>query len=216
MDLREVKVLASRGEGQHLEFKKKANYPEKIVKELVAFANSEGGQLLLGVDDDGTASGVRSVEGELFLVEEAIQKFIRPKLLYTSEIIKVNEKKGIAVISIEADQGKLFYVKDNPERKFGTAYIRKYDESLQASKEMREIIERRYKRKDIQFTYDEKIRTALGYCEANQSITVADFVREAKISKFIASRILIRLVLANVLEIEPMPLEDRYYLKTEL
>lgn len=216
MDLKEIKVLASRGEGQHLEFKKKANYPEKIVKELVAFANAEGGKLLLGVDDDGTASGVKSIEGELFLVEEAIRTFIRPQLQYTANIVMINDKKGIALISIEPDQGKLFYVKDDPDKKYGTAYIRKSDESLQASKEMREIIERRYKKKDIQFTYDENIRIALSYCETYKSITLADLVREAKISKFIAGRILIRLVLANVLEIEPMPLEDRYFLKTAL
>ena len=55
MDLREIKVLVSRGGGQYLEFKKKANYTEKIVKEVVTFVNSERGQLLLGVDDEGMA-----------------------------------------------------------------------------------------------------------------------------------------------------------------
>ena len=52
---REIKVLVSRGGGQYLEFKKKANYTEKIVKEVVTFVNSERGQLLLGVDDEGMA-----------------------------------------------------------------------------------------------------------------------------------------------------------------
>ena len=55
MDLIEIKVLVSRGGGQYLEFKKKANYTEKIVKEVVTFVNSERGQLLLGVDDKGMA-----------------------------------------------------------------------------------------------------------------------------------------------------------------
>lgn len=214
MNLRELRSLAGHGEGQHLEFKKKANYPEKIMKELVAFANSEGGKLLLGVDDDGTANGVRSIEGELFLIEDAIEKLIRPKLEYKSEIIKVNEKKGIAIIEIAPFQGKLFYVRDEPGKKQGTAYVRRNDESLQASKEMREIIERRYKKKDMQFSYDENVSIALNFCEDHGHITLSDFVREANISKFIAGRVLIRLVLANVLDIEPLPIEDRYLLKT--
>ena len=214
MDLNDVKAVARQGEGLRLEFKKKANYPEKIVKELVAFANTDGGTLLLGVDDDGTASGVRSIEGELFLVEEAIKNLIRPRLSYTTEIIRVNEKKGIAVLNIEAAQGKAFAVKDDPNKKYGVAYVRKKDESLQASKEMREIIERRYKKKDIQFTYDEKVKTAICLAEEQGSVTISQFVEAAKISKFIASRVLIRLVLANVMDIVPMPLNDEYILKT--
>jgi len=213
MNLKDIVRLADQGEGLTLEFKKKANHPEKIVKELVAFANTAGGKLLLGVDDDGTASGVRSIEGELFTVEEAIHKFIRPKLSYEKEIIRVNEKKGIAVISIAAGQGKVFAVKEDPSKKYGITYVRKADESLQASKEMREIIERRYKKKDIQFTFDEKVKTAIRLVEENGSTTLQDFVREANISKFIASRVLIRLVLANVLDVEPAALHDRYILK---
>lgn len=213
MNLKELRSLAGQGEGQYLEFKKKANHPEKIMKELVAFANSEGGKLLLGVDDDGTANGVRSIEGELFLIEDTIDKLIRPKLEYKSQIIKVNEKKGIAIIEIAPFQGKLFYVRDKPGKKHGTAYVRRKDESLQASKELREIIERRYKKKDMQFSYDENVSFVLNFCENHGHITLSDFAREANISKFIAARVLIRLVLANVLDIEPLPIEDRYIIK---
>ena len=213
MDLNAIKRLAHQGEGQKLEFKKKANHPEKIVKELVAFANSDGGTLLLGVDDDGTTSGVRSVEGELFIVEENIKKRIRPKLKYSTELVKVNEKKGIAIIQVEPDQGKVFGVKEDSDRKYATTYVRKKDESIKASKEMREIIERRYKGKDIQFTYDEKVKVAIGLAEQNGSVTIGEFVAAAKISKFIASRVLVRLVLANVMDIVPMPIQDEYTLK---
>ena len=53
MTFTELKQLVRRGEGQYLEFKKKADHPDKIVREMVAFANSGGGELLLGVDDHG-------------------------------------------------------------------------------------------------------------------------------------------------------------------
>ena len=52
-----LRRLVSQGEGQHLEFKRKASYPDKIVRELIAFANSQGGTLLVGVDDDKSKIG---------------------------------------------------------------------------------------------------------------------------------------------------------------
>ena len=54
MTLQELNQLASLGEGPSLEFKRKVPRPERIAKEVIAFANTRGGRLLLGVDDDGT------------------------------------------------------------------------------------------------------------------------------------------------------------------
>lgn len=68
--LRELKKLASEGEGIQLEFKLKATYPEKIVRELIAFANTEGGTLLIGVDDDGSIPGVKYPEEEAHVVRQ--------------------------------------------------------------------------------------------------------------------------------------------------
>ena len=66
MTLEEIKRLVARGEGRHLEFKRRVPEPERVAKEVVAFANSGGGRLLLGVDDDGTIVGVRDSEEEEF------------------------------------------------------------------------------------------------------------------------------------------------------
>ena len=57
MTLQEVKELAVKGEGLQIEFKKKAAYPEKIVREVIALANTQGGTLLIGVDDDAPGRG---------------------------------------------------------------------------------------------------------------------------------------------------------------
>ena len=83
MDITTVQRLVARGEGQRVEFKKKVNFPDKIIKEVVAFANSNGGKLILGIDDDGTIAGTRNIEGEIFVLEDAIEKLIMPSLTYT-------------------------------------------------------------------------------------------------------------------------------------
>jgi predicted HTH transcriptional regulator len=210
MDLLQLKKLTAQGEGLHLEFKKKANFPEKIAKELVAFANTDGGLLLLGVDDDGTVSGTRDIEGEVFVMEETIEKLIKPRLMYQAQVIKINDKKGLAIFEIPKSEKRPLYLRNAPQTKEGKAYVRNGDQSLQASKEMCEILRRRCREKDIQFTFGEKEQMLMKLLDERQYITLLDFSKAAKISKFVASRTLIRLVLANVLDILPKEGEDHY------
>jgi predicted HTH transcriptional regulator len=210
MDLLQLKKLTAKGEGLHLEFKKKANFPEKIAKELVAFANTDGGLLLLGVDDDGTVSGTRDIEGEVFVMEETIEKLIKPRLTYQAQVIKINDKKGLAIFEIPKSEKRPLYLRNAPQSKEGKAYVRNGDQSLQASKEMREILRRRCSEKDIQFTFGEKEQMLMKLLDERQYTTLLNFSKAAKISKFVASRTLIRLVLANVLEIFPKEGEDHY------
>jgi len=213
MDIQHVKKLCSQGEGLHLEFKKKANFPEKIAKEMVAFANTQGGLLLLGVDDDGTVSGTRDIEGEAFVMEQTIEKLIWPKLDYSLQILKINEKKGVAVFDIAKGQRLPLQLKENSHTKTGKAYVRAGDQSLQASKEMREILRRRVKAKDTQFTYGDKERKLMELLDEQHEVTLREYANAAKLSRFIASRTLIKLVLANVLDIRPQEGEDIYFRK---
>jgi predicted HTH transcriptional regulator len=210
MDLLQLKKLTAQGEGLHLEFKKKANFPEKIAKELVAFANTDGGLLLLGVDDDGTVSGTRDIEGEVFVMEETIEKLIKPRLMYQAQVIKINDKKGLAIFEIPKSEKRPLYLRNAPQTKEGKAYVRNGDQSLQASKEMCEILRRRCRKKDIQFTFGEKEQMLMKLLDERQYTTLLDFSKAAKISKFVASRTLIQLVLANVLDILPKEGEDHY------
>ena len=213
MELSAIEKLCAQGEGQHLEFKKKANYPEKIVKELVAFANSEGGTLLLGVDDDGTVSGTRNIEGEAFILEDAIAKWIRPQLNYSLEILPINAKKGVALFEIPHCHKKPHYVKLAGDRGKGTAYVRRKDESLQASAELCEILRRQGKVQNVQFHYGDKEKALMAYIDEHGSITLKEFAHQASISRYMASRTVIKLVLANVLELIPDSPEDRYTAK---
>jgi predicted HTH transcriptional regulator len=57
MDIDKVKLLIRQGEGLTIEFKEK--YTSRIDEDIVAFANTKGGTLLIGVRDDGAISGER-------------------------------------------------------------------------------------------------------------------------------------------------------------
>jgi ATP-dependent DNA helicase RecG len=50
MEEKELKFILQEGEGYKIEFKESFD-PKNLSKEFVAFANSEGGKIILGVKD---------------------------------------------------------------------------------------------------------------------------------------------------------------------
>ncbi len=214
MDITTVQRLVAKGEGQFLEFKKKVNFPEKIVKEIVAFANTNGGKLMLGIDDDGTISGTRNIEGEIFVLEDSIKKFINPSIQYTVHTIKLNPRKGIAVFDIPEGKEKPYSIKANPNAAHGIVYVRSADESIKASKEMRQILRKRNSDRDEKFNYGEKEKVLMKMLDDSNSVTLQEFATKAQIPKFVASKTLVKLVLANLLEIKPKPDGDLFFVKS--
>ena len=71
MDYKDVTRIIEEGEGFEVEFKRKVTTPEKIARALIAFANTKGGHILFGVDDDGSIVGVESEKSEVDLIHQA-------------------------------------------------------------------------------------------------------------------------------------------------
>src|SRR6185369_2390836 len=94
-EVADLRKLVSRGEGLHLEFKRKASHPEKIVREMIAFANTEGGTILIGVDDNGALAGIKYPDEELLSVREALQKHVRQSMVYQDSLIALSENSFV-------------------------------------------------------------------------------------------------------------------------
>lgn len=210
MTLQEIRALAAKGEGLKIEFKKKASFPEKIVREFIALANTAGGNLLIGVDDDGTVSGQRFIEEEVFVMEKAIKELIFPALEYELFTLKLSEKKGVAIFKIPVSSSRPHYLKENEKKQ---AFIRVADRSVQASREVWEILRRGRIQRDTVFTYGRKEEILMKALEESGKITVKEFSKVANLPRFMASKTLVKLVLANVLQIHPKETEDFFTLK---
>ncbi len=210
MTLQEVKHLAQKGEGLHAEFKKKASHPEKIVREVIALANTDGGYLFIGVDDDCTVSGQRYIEEEVYVMDKAIQELVFPVISFSRSIIPFNPKKGVAVYRILKSENRPHFLYEDNKRK---AYVRVEDRSIQASREVWEILKREKSPKDIIFKYGEKENTLMKALNQKPTITLREYMKIAKLPIFIASKTLVRLVLANVLRVIPQEKEDLFTIK---
>jgi predicted HTH transcriptional regulator len=204
----DLRLLVAQGEGIQLEFKRRATHPEKVVREMIAFANTHGGTLLVGVDDDGSVLGVKYPEEESMGIVEAIQKSCRPQLVYHESLIALSENKFIVRYDIpQSEKRPHLFVLD---KEHSETYIRVNDMSIKASTEMEEIVRRNRKKKDIQFTYGEHEDLLMKYLADNKTITLSQFRVLTGLNRFKASRKLILLVLADVLKIEATEKGDLY------
>ena len=79
---RDLKRIVSGGESDQLEFKNKVNHPEKIVMEVVAFANAKGGTLLIGVDDDKSIVGVKDPAEETEILNKCLDELVKPEIKF--------------------------------------------------------------------------------------------------------------------------------------
>ena len=74
----ELLEIIENGENSGVEFKRDDLRPEHLAKEVVAFANIQGGRILIGVEDDGTITGIRHREHDT--LEEWVMNVVREKV----------------------------------------------------------------------------------------------------------------------------------------
>jgi len=215
MDIREIKNLVKEGETDTIEFKRKANFPEKIVKEIVAFANTRGGKLLIGVDDDCSVPGIKNYIEDIYSLEKAIASYCMPKIKYHLDVVKINEKRAVLLYNIFESAKKPHFVIEKIDGKNKKSYIRLADKSIQASHEMIEILRKRKRPRDIKVNFGEKEKKLMHYLRDHEGITLSTFSRIANINKSIASKTLIWLVSANILDIEAREDEDVFTQKIQ-
>ncbi|CAN5412549.1 hypothetical protein BH09BAC3_BH09BAC3_05110 [soil metagenome] len=198
LKVNELKKLVSQGEGQHLEFKRKASYPDKIVRELIAFANTKGGILLIGVDDDQSIPGVKFPEEESIVIHNELKKHCRPGMAFHESVIPISENRYILQWHIpKSEKRPHFYI--SGEEKI--SFVRQNDQSIKASREMCEIIRRSKSVNGTKMVYGEAEQKIIHFLDKRPSISLQEFSQITGLNRYMASRKIIRLVLANVLKI---------------
>ena len=91
-----VQTYLQSGEDSFVEFKRDAVHPNSLARELVAFANTQGGTVLLGVDDDGSVSGITKAKVEEWIANIATNNCI-PPLIPTIQTFQISGKKVLAI-----------------------------------------------------------------------------------------------------------------------
>lgn len=121
--------LVAEGEHQQQDFKYKITDACKLAKSVSAFANTDGGRLLIGVRDDGHLSGVRSEE-EIFMMTSAAKDYCRPAAVIHFDTY-VAEGKTIVVANVPRAANRPVKALCDDGR--WRSYIRVADENIVAS-----------------------------------------------------------------------------------
>jgi predicted HTH transcriptional regulator len=189
--------LVKTGEGSYLEFKRTISSPEKVAREISAFANTRGGILLIGVNDNKSVVGVESFYEEEMALEKALDYYCQPPVDADIEILPYYERELIIVRIPEAERKPVAVDADGKR----TVYIRDKDKSVQASKEVAAVLRNSTSSSGIKFEYGPNEQRLFRYLGEYDRITVTEFANLVNISQRRASRVLTNLVSAGVLRL---------------
>ncbi|MGA8265070.1 MAG: RNA-binding domain-containing protein [Ignavibacteriaceae bacterium] len=214
MKRKELLGLIEKGENLTCEFKRKFSTHEKIAKEMIAFANTKGGIILFGVDDDKEIIGVESEKTEAALIEETANEYCEPPLNYQIEFIDVRGKE-VVIVNIPESDNRPHRIQDY-QNDFditkATVLIRVNDKSMQASKEMIRIM--RAETSDMKlkkYSIGPNEKNVFEFLDKNETITVKDLSELVNMSTRRASRTLVKMVRANLLVIHTKENGEEYF-----
>lgn len=196
------------GEGTTLDFKKTITSVEKIAKSLVAFANNKGGQLLIGVADDGVIKGVKSEDEERYMITKSAHQYCKPAIEPEFEEIYIDHKL-VLVVKIAASDTKPHYALD--EQKKWWVYYRVNDKSILASKIIVDVIKKSNENTTNVIRYTDQERQLFEFLTREGRITLKQFSKLTRSSYKQAQTVLVSLILGGI--IKPVTSEkEEYYI----
>ena len=117
-------------ESENTEYKRE--YVDDICKEVIAFANTNGGKILVGVDDNGNAVGIENTDDTYTRLTNSIRDSISPDV---TMFVKYRLDNGIIEIQISEGTAKPYYLKSKGLKPSGV-YVRQGASSVPASPEL--------------------------------------------------------------------------------
>ena len=171
---------------------------------MIAFANTKGGYIIFGVDDDKTIVGVESEKAEAELINDAAKTFCEPSIEYHLSYIDV-ERKEIVVAEIPESNNKPHRLQDylkNFDINKAEVIIRINDKSMLASKEMVRIMKANADNLSLRkYSIGLNEKKVFDFLSDHETISVKQLSELINISERRASRTLVKLVRARLLAI---------------
>jgi predicted HTH transcriptional regulator len=190
----DLQELIRQGEGERLEFKKRTTHPNRISRTLSSLANTHGGRVLVGVDDDGRIVGVRDAEEEIYQLREAAAHYIDPPL--TALRFREVEEDGRVVVVVTVPEST-----DKPHRAQVApddwrSFVRVRDESVQTSQLTEKVLERSASAPMFErIPLNNEELAVLDYLRKHPRITLGQYMKLLNIGQRRAYRTLIKLTL---------------------
>jgi predicted HTH transcriptional regulator len=203
-----ITELISEGEGLHLDFKFEISDARKIARSLVAFANTAGGRLLVGVKDNGRIAGVRSEE-EYYMVDAAARMHCRPEVVFEVREWTIDSKRVLDVIIPESSL-KPHKAPDN-DGKY-KAFVRSADQNVLADVVQMQVWNLRRDPSGITIVYKEAEASLMDILRDRTSTTHKAFSVLAGINQRMAAEVLAKFIVLGIISYDTFEEGSIYYL----
>ena len=189
--------LISQGEHQQQDFKYRVSDARKLAKSVSAFANTDGGRLLIGVRDDGNMSGVRSEE-EIYMMHQAAYRYCRPEASIKFDTYHVDGRTIVVATVPSSDRRPICALHDDDTPR---AYIRIADENIVASPVHLAIWRESQNAQGTMMTYTDAVRTLLAVLQ-DQPLPLNLIVRRSRLPRHKVITLLARLIRFHLIQWE--------------
>jgi predicted HTH transcriptional regulator len=197
--------LIREGEHQQQDFKYRVSDACKLAKSVSAFANTDGGRLLIGVRDDGHLSGVRSEE-EIFMMHQASYKYCQPEASIKFDTYHI-EGRTLVIATVPTSDKRPICALDEDGNK--RAYIRIADENIAASPVHLALWREAQRPQGTVMTFNDSIRKLLNTLHGGKpseageetiALTLSQAVRQSALPRPKVITLLARLIRFNIVQ----------------
>lgn len=193
-----IQKLISEGEHQQLDFKFGVTDSKKIARSLAAFANTDGGRLLLGVKDNGVIAGVRTDE-EYYMIEAGAHLYCKPEVYFE---MKEWTESGRTVMEIIVPPSAHAPHSAPDKEGIYRMYVRVGDQNFPANRVLRKVWKKRKGPKGAYIEYTIAERTLLAYLEVHGQISISAFRKISGYSLPRAEHILADFILLDIIRMK--------------
>lgn len=188
--------LIEEGEYEHQDFKFAITDSKKISRSIAAFANNDGGRLLIGVKDNGSIAGMKGYE-EYYMIDYAASTYCKPAQDVSYKLYNIGGKFVLLVDIRKSD--KLVYAIDESGK--WKAYYRYCDENIQVPGSIAEIVKLQKSSKRTA-TYADNEALVLEHIVKLGRATIDSLYAEIKLSRKSLKEAIANLVILNVVKLE--------------
>ena len=206
-DRRYLQSLIKEGEHQQQDFKYKVTDAAKLARSVSAFANTDGGRLLIGVRDDGHLSGVRDEE-EIYMMHQAAYKYCKPEASIKFDTYHA-EGRTIVIATVPPSDKRPIMAIDEEGRQ--RAYIRIADENIVASPVHLAIWREAQRPQGTMMTYTDTVKQLLGTIQSER-LTLNQVVHRSGIKRYKVIFLLARLVRFGIVRMEYCDQQFLFYM----
>ena len=203
-----IRKLIAQGENQQLDFKFEISDSKKIARTLVAFANTDGGRLLVGVKDNGVIAGVRSEE-EYYMIEAAAQLFCKPEIVFQTKEWDVDRK---LVLEVFVPKSRNLKHKAPAKENDYKVFVRVKDQNILADPILLQYWKLEQSDNVVNINFTEPEMLLLQYVDQHGSISRNELMNTAGIGKKQAERMILNFMLMGILELKLTERETRFVL----